>query len=284
MAVLLAFGAAVGWGASDFYGGVFGRDMHVFLIVAGSELVGLALLTPVLVARGVPLPHDPRLLLAGVAGVAVTLELSLVYLALSRGEAFITAPIGALGAATAAVAGLLAGDPLTATIAAGMLCALLGAGASAWTSGSSSDSQTTLRGALTCSGAAAGVATMLICLHAAGRADPYWAAAVEHASTAVSAGAIALASSAGTIRRGLCDRRQLAGLGLIGVTGTGGDLAYVVSSQHGALSIVSAVSSLYPTTTLALAFAIQRQRARRLQTVGIVLALAGAAVLGTAAR
>ena len=59
-------------------------------------------------------------------------------------------------------------------------------------------------------------------------------------------------------------------------------LAYARASQHGALSVVSAVSSLYPVTTIALGVAIQRQRPNRMQVAGIILALLGAAVLGAA--
>lgn len=48
--------------------------------------------------------------------------------------------------------------------------------------------------------------------------------------------------------------------------------------------IVSALSSLYPLTTIALGITIQHQRPTRPQTLGIVLALIGAALLGTATR
>jgi drug/metabolite transporter (DMT)-like permease len=72
------------------------------------------------------------------------------------------------------------------------------------------------------------------------------------------------------------------GLTLVALSGAGGDLAYASASQHGALSVVAAVSSLYPVTTIALGIAAQGQRPNRLQVAGIVLALAGAVVLGTA--
>ena len=47
-------------------------------------------------------------------------------------------------------------------------------------------------------------------------------------------------------------RGQLRGLAFAAVAGVGGDLAYAAASKNGALSIVSAVSSLYPVTTVAL--------------------------------
>lgn len=280
MAVLLAIGAAIGWGAADFLGGAFRRETPVLVIVCVSELIGLAVLIPALMLRGIPLPTDPRMLLACVAGVAVTVELSLIYIALSRGEAFVTAPVGALGAAAAVIVGLISGDPLNLAIAAGLICALLGGSASAWTSGAPIGGPSAFRSATICAGAAAGVATMLICFHAAGQVDPYWATAAEHASTALSAGLIALANNRGRVRESLPKRDQLSGLALVAVAGVGGDLAYAVASHHGALSFVSAISSLYPLATVALGVAIQGQRAGRNQAAAIMIALIGAALLG----
>jgi drug/metabolite transporter (DMT)-like permease len=282
MVIVLAVGAAIGWGAADFFGGASRRRTSVLVIVAVSELVGLVVLVPVLIARGIPLPHNPRLLLACVAGVGVTVELSLIYVALSRGEGFITAPVGALGAAIAVTVGLIGGDPLSPLIAAGLLCALIGGGISAWASGSRSGTRSGLRSAAICAGAAAGLAAMLISFHAAGKVDPYWATAIEHASTAISASVIALAISRKALRQQLPARGQLRGLAFVAVAGVGGDLAYAAASRNGALSIVSAVSSLYPVTTVALGMMIQHQRANRIQTAGILLALAGATALGAA--
>jgi drug/metabolite transporter (DMT)-like permease len=285
MAILLAIGSAAGWGAADFFGGANRQQTPVLVIVAVVELIGLAMVAPVLLARGVPVPQNPRLLLACVAGVGTTLELGLIYLALSRGEAFITASVGGLGAAVAVSVGLIGGDPLNPAIAAGLAGALLGGGVSAWTSATGGRARgDTLRSAFTCAGAATGVAVMLISFHAAGRIDPYWATAAEHASTAVAAGLIAVALPGAPLRRRLPRRGQLPGLALVAATGVGGDLAYAVASRTGALSIVSAISSLYPLATVGLGLLLQGRRASRLQTAGIVIALAGAAVLGAAAR
>jgi drug/metabolite transporter (DMT)-like permease len=75
---------------------------------------------------------------------------------------------------------------------------------------------------------------------------------------------------------------QIPGLAVVGLAGVAGDLAYASASQHGTLSVVSAISSLYPVTTIALGVALQRQQPNRLQITGIILALIGAAVLGSA--
>ncbi len=53
MAILLALVAAVGWGASDYFGGdASRREVPVFVVVAIAELLGVLLLLPPLLARG----------------------------------------------------------------------------------------------------------------------------------------------------------------------------------------------------------------------------------------
>jgi drug/metabolite transporter (DMT)-like permease len=279
MAVLLALAAALGWGTADFVGGVSRRTTSVLVIVTLSELLGLAALVPVLVARDVALPDGRQLLLAGIAGVGVTVELGLIYFALSRGEAFITATVGAAGAAIAAAAGLIGGDPLDLTIAIGLLCAVTGG---AFTALGSSSNGGAAHSLAICAVAAAGVATMLICFHAAGRGDPYWATATEHASTAASAGLIAAVAGRGRPRDQLPKPGQLPALALVALTGVGGDLAYAAASRQEALSIVSAISSLYPIATIALGMLLQSRKPGRLQAIGIILALIGAVALGAA--
>ena len=280
--IWLAAIAAVTWGAADYLGGASRGRTPVLMVVAVSELFGLCLLIPVLLTRGVPPPASPRLLLAAVAGTGVTVELGLIYLALSRGEGFITAPVGALGAAVAATVGLVAGDPLDTLVAAGLACAVVGGGVSAWTSDGGNRGGRPLRSGALCVGAAAGLAIAFITLHAASQVDPYWAIAVEHASTALSAVLVQLVVGRRPCRRWLPQPAQLPGLALVALAGVAGDLAYAIGSQHGALSVLSAVSSLYPVSTIALVIVVQHQRPNRIQVAGITLALIGAIVLGSA--
>ncbi len=285
MTILLAVTAALGWGAADYFGGSARRRTPVFVVLAVSQLMGLVVLVPVLVARGVPLPDNPRLLFAGLSGLGVTLELRLIYMAISEGDALITAPVGAFGAAFAVIAGLAGGDRLDLTLAAGMLLALIGGGISAATPRDRAQPgvrRPVRRRALLCVGAATGVGVALASLHAAGRADPYWAAAIVDFSTFVPAALAALAGQGRALPRRLPSRPQLPALVLSAVGGIGGDLAYASASRLGALSIVSALSSLYPLTTIALGVALQGRRPGAPQLAGVALALAGAALLGVA--
>lgn len=290
MVIFGAIAAAIGWGISDYVGGdVSRREAPVFAIVGVSELLGVLLLVPVLIARGRGMPVTPRLVLAVLAGFSTTLELGLIYRALSRGRALITAPVGALGAAVAVIVGVIGGDQLDPLIVVGLCCALAG---SVISTSSTSERRTAASfrrsDALVCVAAAVSVGATLTLLHAAGRLNPYWVTAVQHASTAASAGLVAAVIALRTpARRGgdvLLTRRMLIGLALIAVAGTAGDLGYVSASHRGALSIVAALASLYPVMTIVLGRVLRGHRATRVQLLGVALALTGAVLLGAAAH
>jgi drug/metabolite transporter (DMT)-like permease len=291
--ILGAVAAAVGWGISDYLGGdVSRREVPVFTIVAISELLGVLLLLPVLIARGTAVPDSPRMLLALLAGCSTTLELGLIYRALSRGRALITAPVGALGAAVAVTIGVIGGDRLSPMILIGLVCALAGSAISTWSSadGLSMRALRQRDGAI-CAAAAVSVGVTLTLLHAAGRLNVYWVTTAEHASTAASAGVVAAVIAAGGAARrrartgeALFTRRRLLGLALIAIAGTGGDIGYVSASHRGALSIVAALASLYPIMTIVLGRVLRGHRAGRIQLLGVALALAGAVLLGAAAH
>jgi drug/metabolite transporter (DMT)-like permease len=280
IAILLAVTTALSWGASDYFGGDSSRhETPVFVVLAIVQAAGLAILVPILVARGSPPPITGRLLLAVVAGAAVTVELGVVYAALSRGDTFIGAPTGALGAAIAVLAGLIGGDPIGPAVTLGLVCALLGGGISAWAT-PAGDARAGWRAAMSVAIASIAVGTMLVTLNGAGRLDPYWATAVEGLSTLVSAAAVAWFAQRGRPHLRFPDRGRWPMFVLVGALGVAGDLAYAAAARHGALSIISAISSLYPVPTIALGRLLRGRRATVLQLVGAAVALAGASLLG----
>jgi drug/metabolite transporter (DMT)-like permease len=77
-------------------------------------------------------------------------------------------------------------------------------------------------------------------------------------------------------------RRNLRWLVLIGVLDSGANTLYALATNHGLLSLVSVLSSIYPLTTVLLAQALLREHVSRHQRIGIVAALAGVALISAA--
>lgn len=61
---------------------------------------------------------------------------------------------------------------------------------------------------------------------------------------------------------------------LVGVMEVGGNAFYALAAHTGRLDVAAVISSLYPATTVWLAWLILKERITRAQSVGIVAALA----------
>jgi drug/metabolite transporter (DMT)-like permease len=124
VAVLLALGCAVVYGASDFLGGLASRRTSVFGVVAFSQLAGLVALVALLPWLGGRVgPAD--LGWGAAAGVAGAAGLVVFFRTLARGVMSVVAPVTAVTAAAVPVlVGLAGGDRIDLWAALGILLAL----------------------------------------------------------------------------------------------------------------------------------------------------------------
>ena len=77
-------------------------------------------------------------------------------------------------------------------------------------------------------------------------------------------------------------RASLAVVAGVGLLDVGANALFAFASGHGLLSIVSVLGSLYPVTTVLLAYVFLHERLTRVQRIGVALALAGVAVIAGA--
>ncbi|MHB1508333.1 MAG: EamA family transporter [Acidimicrobiales bacterium] len=306
--VVLALVASLSWGASDFLGGLGARRASVPVVLAGSQLVGLALFMPALLLWGPPLPRLEQLAPALTAGVVVVAELGLIYMALRRGPTVVMAPIAALSALVPVAVALSGGEHVDAGIGAGVLCALVGTVAASWSSELRRPGH--LREALATSavvlGAAAGTGTVLTLIAQSSRVNPWWAVGAVHVGGAVTAWTVlamalllrrargadspslrptahplAPASPAWWASKRHC-RPTISVIAAIGLSDLFADAAYANATHRGPLGVVAVLSSLYPVTTIALGVVIVRERPTRVQLAGVIVACAGVAILSAA--
>jgi drug/metabolite transporter (DMT)-like permease len=278
-AVLLALTASVAWGTSDFLGGLKAKTVPLGAVLFVSQAVGLLAIAVVLALLARPFPTDASLLLSLAAGAALVAGLGLLYLALARGPVIVVAPVAAVGATVPVAVGVLGGDPVSAPLAAGFACALLGSIAAAYDPGADRSSAHMAAGALTAIGAAIALGAFLTLFDAASAADPYWATGGMRVAAWFTALAFLAVTPPHFAVLGGLSRGVLLALAAIGVCSVVAEGAFATASREGDLSVVSVLASLYPVVTVTLAFTLLRERVHGVQFAGIALAFTGIALL-----
>ena len=266
MAILLALGSAVVYGASDFLGGLASRRASVFGVVALSQLAGLAALLTLLPWLGGPVtPAD--LGWGAAAGIVGSTGLVVFFRALSRGVMSVIAPVTAVTAAAVPVlAGLFIGNRIGPWAGAGILLALLAVVRCPPRAG-----WRRLRSARPAS-----LTAPLI----AGAAFGFFFVLLDR--TSVDAGltplvAARLASVVLVVVVALVGRQPLrvgrVALPLVLASGVGdmtaNALFLLATQQEGQLAITGVLASLYPVSTVVLAQAVLRERLVPAQVAGL---------------
>jgi len=271
-ALLLALGASLAWGVADFVGPWQGRAFGTLRVLFWAQLGGVAAIGVAVAARGGG-PHSWAVLWAIPAALSGTLGLYAYYRGMATGTMAVVAPIAGASAIVPVVYGLATGDHPRAAQVAGIACAIVGVALA---------SQEHQEGGRHL---AAGVGLALLAavgfgfyfppMHAAGAADAWWASFVFRLSAAaIVVGAVALRRP--TLH---LPRWPLVVVICVGLGDTLGNLLFAASSGHGIVSLTSVLASLYPVVTVLLAAIVLKERVARLQLAGIVMTLAGVALI-----
>lgn len=95
VAVALALGSSLAWGASDFVAGVKTRRLAVLSVLLVSQATGTAIVLGVVLVGAEPLPGAESALLAMLSGLADALCLVCLYRAMSVGKLSVVTPLAA---------------------------------------------------------------------------------------------------------------------------------------------------------------------------------------------
>jgi uncharacterized membrane protein len=276
VAVVLALGSAVVYGASDFLGGLASRRASVFGVVALSQLAGLVALLALLPWLGGPVTLAD-LGWGAAAGLVGSTGLVVFFRALSRGVMSVIAPVTAVTAAAVPVlAGLLIGNRIGPWAGAGILLALV-----AVVLVSAEGGLATLRSARPAS---------LTAPLVAGAAFGFFFVLLDR--TSADAGltplvAARLASVVLVVVVATAGKQSLrvsrAALPLVLVSGVGdmtaNALFLLATQQEGQLAITGVLASLYPVSTVVLAQLVLRERLVGAQVAGLGAAVAAVALI-----
>jgi drug/metabolite transporter (DMT)-like permease len=269
--IVLALSASVTWGVADFFGPLKGRRFGALRVLVYVQLGGLLVISAIVAIRGKG-PEDIGALLAIPAALSGTIGLYAYYRGIAVGAISIVAPIAGISAVVPVVVGIASGDHPSTWQWVGIAASLVGVFLASREPGRTGRIAAGVGLALL---AAIGFGGYFPPMHAAGNADFWWAALIfRMTSTAVILSVVAV-------------RRPSLGMPavevpILALIGTGdmlGNLLFAAASTSGLVSITSVLASLYPIVTVVLARVILKERVARSQETGIVLTLAGVALI-----
>ncbi|MFF5175147.1 EamA family transporter [Micromonospora sp. NPDC000089] len=273
--IMLAAVSAVAFGTADFSGGKASRRADPIAVTVISQLLSVPLLLVlVLVVPGRPAGAD--LAWGAAAGVAGAAGVVLLYRALAGGMMAVVAPITAITAAVVPiVAGLLtARSPGTLALCGAGLAVIAIGLVSLGEGGTRGRVSPRLIGLALAAGALFGVFFAL--LGQAGTAAGMWPVLAVRVSSI----AFGVALAAGARVRLRLDRRVWGWAAAAGLLDSAANGLFLAAAARGHLSVVAAISALYPASTVLLALAVDRERLRPVQLAGLGFA-AGALVLAS---
>ena len=268
------------WGVADFLGGTAARRIPVTTVVGLSQLVALLGLLPVAALTGELDAERSYLLPAAAAGLVGVLALGAFYRALAIGTMGVVAPITSLGVGVPVIAGFWRGEQPAALELAGIALTVVGvvlAGGPELAGGGRGG----LPALLLAGGAAVGFGFVLLLVADASASSVVMTLVSMRAVSVLLMAALlvaALARSRAAWRSGVT-RRDVPMIGAIGVSDVTANGAYAVATGSGLVSVTAVLASLYPVVTVLLARRLHAERLRRVQVVGVGVALLGVAMI-----
>jgi len=270
--LLLALGASLMWGVSDFVGPLLSRTVGSLPVLFWAQVGGVLGIALAVLVHGDG-PRGYGVLFASVAACGGMLGLGAYYRGMVTGTMSVVAPIAGVSAIIPVCFGIATGDSPSVGQIAGVGCALAGVGLA---SIEHQEGQRRLA-------AGVGVALIAACgfgfyfpwMHAAGHVDFWWASLVFRTTAFVLVGA-AVAGRRTNVRL----RARYAVIAAVaGIGDTIGNVFFAASSSHGLVSLTAVMASLYPVVTVLLAAGVLHERVARTQRIGIVLTLAGVVLI-----
>jgi drug/metabolite transporter (DMT)-like permease len=275
--LIFSLASAASWGISDFLGGLQTRRLPVLAVLAVSQPVGLVLIAILIALTGADTISAGKLGIAFLAGAASLGGLAAFYSAMAMGTVSVVAPIASLGVVVPVVIGLAGGESPGAIQLAGLVPAIAGVVVLSYEEQPERlESARAARLSIVLAVVAGlGFGVFFTGVDAAAADRPGWAI------LAVRVGGVATVLVAL-----LATRTRFDGVGaawpvliVIGAFDVLANTLFAIASTKGVLPVVAVGGSMYPAFTVALAHAVLGERLATLQWLGVVLALAGVAMI-----
>ena len=272
LSIFLGFLAALGWGAGDFTGGIASRKTGAYRTVFYGELIGVFALFLVIAIISEPIPDLRSWLFAMLAGALGTLGLILLYHAMAIGVMSIAAPVSALlAAALPVVVGIFREGLPAWTTFIGFGFALFAVWMISQGEGGVTDIFSHLADLKLPLIAGIGFGSYFVFMHeATSTGSTIWPMVASR-----SGGMILITIYMLVVRAEwkVEDRSAWPIIVLNGILDISGNVFFILAGQMGRLDVAAVLSSLFPGTTVMLAWIFLKERLSPTQWIGIASAL-----------
>ncbi len=272
LSILFGLGAALGWGAGDFTGGLASRKTGAYRAVFYGEVVGIFVLFAAITVLGESIPNLKVWSLAMLAGACGTIGLILLYQAMTLGLMSIAAPVSALLAAMLPVfVGVLTeGLPNVLTLI-GFGFALF----AVWMVSQGEGGVTNILAHLSDLKlpllAGIGFGLYFVIMHeATSTGATIWPMVASRSGGMILIAAYILITR---VSWKVEDTSAWPMIIINGVLDISGNLFFILAGQAGRLDVAAVLSSLFPGATVMLAWIFLKERLTRNQWIGIGSAL-----------
>lgn len=272
--VVLGLLAALSVGTSDFVGGVASRRANPVVVTAASGLLGfvLALLVGLFVAGEVRIGD---LIWGAAAGVGLAAGLVALYAGYARSRVAIAAPVAGVGAAAlpVVVTSVIGDETLSPMSTAGVVMGML---AIALVSMARSQQQGNVGSSLLYGfGGAVGLGVFLLFLAQSDSDSGLWPLVAARASAVVML-LVVIAARRTALKPCLHVWPHLVGIATLVTAGNG---MYLAATRVGSTSVAAVLTSLFCAATVFWAWLIFREQLRRVQLLGLGVALLAVALI-----
>jgi drug/metabolite transporter (DMT)-like permease len=275
VAILLAVLCAVTYGLADYSGGRAARSVASAVVTLLGQATSLVLVIAGLLILRTPIASAHDLWWGAAGGIAGGFALIAFYSALSRGTMTVVAPTTAVvSAVLPVIVGLSLGERPSGTALVGIVVACL---AVALVSGAIGTRHQHTEFSTVVLAAAAGVGFGFIFIAFARTADDsgLWPLVAARVASIPVVAIVVLAT-----RPGYGGLRSVLWLVLAsGVLDMAANMFYLEASHRGLLSIVAVISSMYPVSTVCLAFGLDHERVSKSQAAGLAFAVTALALV-----
>lgn len=297
LTIILGFATSLVYGFADFFGAIASRRIRPVTVTFASGAIGLAFLLALSIFVGAD--FSPGALFWGTAaGITSAIAMSALYASLAIGPISVVSPLSAvISAIVPSIVGFAQGDRFSGLGFAALAAILVAVVLVGFVPGQDVRLPSP-KGLILGVIAGAGIGVVLICLDQAPADSGLAPVILLRGSAAAILGVFVLFAFGKAIRKERAANAMKSSttgssvkpkekvpvkfwysVAVTGLFDSSANVFFILASRIGSLTVVSVLTALYPLGTIILARIFLKEKLARTQTIGVLLALGGSALL-----